>query len=269
VETANGVNSPAAPAPRTAADPPLDPEPAPPPPDDPPRRDPFGDPRLALAEEIAGVVARRWPAEVLAVGLHGSLAHGDDRDGRDVDLVVVTYRSGAGPRPAMRRIGGTIVDLGVIAADEYLGHARSLTTRWPLTADRYLHTRPLVDEVGWHGRLRDAHLARLAEASTREFTALAREAWCDAYSVLERAVRCTEWHDADGALLLLGEARTAAAVTEGLLTRTYYRGSADATRRTETAGLDILSLRDRLGRQAAELGKRGRPVDGEVADLLG
>ena len=181
---------------------------------------------------------------------------------------MVTYKPGAGPAPTLRRIGGTIVDMGVISADAYLAHARSLTTRWPLAADQYLHTSVLFDESSWHQRLRDVHLARLAEAGNREFTALAREAWCDAYSLLERAVRCTEWYDSDGALLLLGEARTATAVTEGLLTRTYFRSTADATRRTDLAGLDITEVRRRLERQADELGKRGRPVDGAVNDLF-
>jgi hypothetical protein len=223
---------------------------------------------LRIAEEIADQVCRRWPAEIMAVGAHGALAHGDDRGGTDVDIVVITYRPGQGPTPTSRRIDGIIVDLGVISADEYLIHARTLSTRWPLAADQYLHTKKLFDESGFHDRLRDTHLARLAEASGREFTALARESWCTATSLHERAVKSTEWYDTDGALLLLGEARTAAAVTEGLLTRTYFRNSADATRQTELAGADMVEVRDRLRRQGEELAKRGRPIDGEVSDLF-
>jgi hypothetical protein len=223
---------------------------------------------LRIAEEIADQVSRRWPAEIMAVGAYGALAHGDDRGGNDVDIVVVTYRPGQGPTPTSRRIDGLIVDLGVISADEYLSHARTLSTRWPLAADQYLHTRPLFDEAHWHERLRDTHLARLAEASGREFTALARESWCSALSLHVRAIKCTEWYDTDGALLLLGEARTAVAITEGLLTRTYFRNSADATRQTDLSGADMVEVRERLARQATELAKRGRPVDGEVSDLF-
>ena len=57
--------------------------------------------------------------------MHGSLAHGDDADTSDVDLVVVTYRPDAGPRPVTRRVDGMLVDLGVVGAEEYLRHARS------------------------------------------------------------------------------------------------------------------------------------------------
>jgi len=223
---------------------------------------------LRIAEEITDQVCRRWPAEIMAVGAHGALAHRDDRGGTDVDIVVVTYRPGQGPTPTSRKIHGLIVDLGVISADEYLLHARTLSTRWPLAADQYLHTKALYDESRWHERLRDTHLTRLAEASGREFTALAREAWCTATSLHEQAVKSTEWYDTDGALLLLGEARTAAAVTHGLLTRTYYRNSADAGRQTDLSGTDMVELRERLKEQAAELAKRGRPVDGEISDLF-
>lgn len=229
--------------------------------------DPYGDPRGRLAAELARRVQRRWRAEVLAIGVHGSLAHDDERDGTDIDVIVVTYRSGTGPRPTLRRVDGHIVDLGVMAQHDLLAQAKTLTTRWPLVADRYLHTRPLVDETGWHSALRDTHLGRLAEATPREFTTLAREAWCDAWSLLARAIQSGQWHDEDGALLLLAEARIGAAITEGLLTRTYFRSTADASHRAGVAGLDLVELRDRLNQQAAELAKRGRPVDGTFDDL--
>lgn len=223
---------------------------------------------LMIAEEITDQVCRRWPAEVMAVGAHGALAHGDDRAGTDVDIVVITYRAGQGPTPTSRRVDGKIVELNVISAEEYLSHARTLTTRWPLAADQYLNTKALYDDGRFHDRLRDTHLTRLAEASGREFTALAREAWCTAYSLHARAVKSSEWYDTDGALLLLGEARTAASVTEGLLTRTYFRTSAEATRQTGLAGADMGEIREWLARQALELAKRGRPVDGEVSELF-
>lgn len=225
--------------------------------------------RLQIASAIADQTCRRYPADVLAVGAHGSLAHNDGREGSDIDIVVVTYRSQSGPAPTSREIDGWIVDLGVISADEYTYHARILSTRWPLMADQYLNTRPLVDQVGWHQRLRDTHLARLADASTREFTTLAREAWCSAASLFRRAARCGEWFDTDGALLLLAEARTATAIVEGLLTRTYYRSSADAARRTGIGSLDLAELRKRLEDQAEQLTQRGRSVAGEVSDLFG
>ena len=47
-------------------------------------------PRWVVAEQVADAVRRRYATEVQAIGAHGSLAHGDDTDASDIDLVVVT-----------------------------------------------------------------------------------------------------------------------------------------------------------------------------------
>ncbi|MGH3662558.1 MAG: nucleotidyltransferase domain-containing protein [Micromonosporaceae bacterium] len=219
-----------------------------------------------VAEDVADAVQRKWSADIAAIGVHGALAHGEDTG--SVDLVVITYRDGAGPTPATRQIDGVIVDLGVIGGDKYLRHARTLSTSWPLAADQYLTTKPLFDPDGWHDRLRDTHLARLAEATGREFAALAREAWCHASSLCSKARRLAEWYDTDGAVLVLSEARVATAVVDGLLTRTYFRDSVDAVARSGLAHAHVDELTEKLATQSAELQRRGRPAEGEISDLL-
>lgn len=201
--------------------------------------------------------------------MHGALAHGDDTDESDVDIVAVTRHTRAGPAPGARRIDGVIVDLGVISADEYLRHARTLTTSWPLAADQYITTKPLHDPDSWLPRLRDTHIAHLARTSGQVFASLAREAWCRARSAQTKARRLAEWYDTDAAMLVLGEARLAVAVVDGLLSRTYFRDSADAVKKAGVASAQIQELGERLTGQAEELARRGRPVDGEVKDLLG
>lgn len=225
-------------------------------------------PRWVVAELVADAARRRFPADILAIGVHGSLAHGDDSDTSDVDLVVVTYKQGSGPRPVTRRVDGVLVDLGVVGADEYLRHARTLSTSWPLAADRYVTTKPIYDPEAWLDKLRDVHLGRLAEARTAEFTALAREAWCRGASAHARATRLAAWYETDTALVMLAEARLAAATVIGLLTRTYFRNGADAVRRTGVAGADLTELGTILRDQAKDLTDRGRPVDGTVSDLF-
>jgi hypothetical protein len=225
-------------------------------------------PRWVVAEQVADVARRRFPADILAIGVHGSLAHGDDTEGSDVGLVVITYRPSAGPRPNTRRVDGVIVDLCVINAEEYLQHARTLSTSWPLAADRYVTTKPIYDPQAWLDKLRDTHLSRLAEAGGREFTALAREAWYRAASAHAKATRLAAWYQTDAALLLLGESRLAAAMVAGLLSRTYFRNSADAVVRTGLAGTDMAELGGVLRGQAEDLASRGRSVDGTVSELF-
>ncbi|SCE64049.1 hypothetical protein [Micromonospora mirobrigensis] len=228
------------------------------------------DPRWQVAERVAEAALRRFPADLLAVAVHGPLAHGDDDGGGDgeVGLLLATYRPGAGPAPATRRVDGVLVDLTVAGAEEYLRQARTIGALWPLTADRYVTTRALHDPTGWLRALRDEHLARLARARPAEFSAAARQAWYRGWAAHARAARLAEWYETDQALLMLGEARLAAATVTGLLGRTYYRDPGDAVRRTGLAGADMTEVGAVLGRQAQELAARGRPVDGTVDELL-
>jgi predicted nucleotidyltransferase len=221
-----------------------------------------------LAVRLRDVIQRRWSAEVQAIGVTGSLAHGDATDSSDINLVVVTYRQNAGPKPALRRIDGILVELSVLAADEGLRRARELTAQWPLIADRYLTTRALFDPRGWFGVQRDAHLGRLAEARPAEFSGLARHNWCVASASHARAVRLAEWYETDAALVLIAEARLHAALVAGLLSRTYFRNRADAVKRTGFAGADMQELAAILKSQAEDLTARGRPVDGNLAAIF-
>jgi len=230
--------------------------------------DDLANPRWYLATRLRDVLVRRWSAEIQAIGVHGSLAHGDDVDGSDVNVVVVTYRQSSGPRSALRRVDGTLVDLSVVTAEEGLRRARELTPSWPMEADRYLTTRDLFDPRGWFGTQRDAHLGKLAETRPAEFSGLARRNWCVASSALARAVRLAEWYDTDAAMVLMAEARLHTAMVTGLLSRTYFRNRADAVRRTGLAGADMTELGATLKAQAEDLTARGRPVDGPLAALF-
>lgn len=228
----------------------------------------FTSPRGHLATRLSDVIERRWPAEVRAIGVHGSLAHGDDHDGSDVNLVVLTFRAGAGPRPVLRKVDGILVDLRVSTADECLRRARELTPRWPLDAERFVTTRPLHDPHGLFARHRDAHLARLAETRPLEFSTLARHDWQVASAAHARAVRLAEYYDTDAALVLMADARLHAALVAGLLSRTYFRNPADAVKRTGLAGADVQELSKILEAQAEDLTARGCPVDGSLRDLF-
>ena len=225
-------------------------------------------PRGQLATRLRDVIQRRWSAEVQAIGVHGSLAHGDDTDGSDVNLVVITYRPDGGPRPALRRVDGILVDLTVLTADEGLRRARELTPGWPLLADRYLTTRTLYDPRGCFAGQRDAHLGRLAETRPAEFSGLARRSWEVAAAAHMRAVRLAERHETDTALVLIAEARLHAALVAGLLSRTYFRNRADAVKRTGLAAADIQELSAVLTAQADDLTARGKPVDGPLSDFF-
>jgi hypothetical protein len=225
-------------------------------------------PRGRLAVRLHDVIEHRWSADVRAIGVRGSLAHGDDHDGSDVNLVVVTYRPGGGPKPVLRRVDGIAVSLDVVTGDEALRQARELTPRWPLVADGLLTTHPLLDEHGFFGTLRDTHQGRLAEARPGDFTAPARHDWEVAAAAHARAVRLAEYYETDAALVMIATARVHAALVAGLLGRTYFRNEADAVRKTGFASAGIQDLADVLAAQARDLTARGRPVDGNLSGLF-
>ncbi|MBO3736163.1 nucleotidyltransferase domain-containing protein [Actinoplanes sp. NEAU-H7] len=225
-------------------------------------------PRGSLAIRLRDAVQERWSAEVQAIGLSGSMAHGDDTESSDVNVLVVTYRPRTGPRPALRKVDGIPVDLRVVTAEEGLGQARQLTPRWPLLADGYLTTFPLHDPQNWFADRREAHLSLLAEARPMEFTGLARQDWAVANGAHTRAARLAQWYDTDAALILMAEARLHAALVAGLLTRTHFRNTADAVKRTGVAAADMQELGAILKYQAEELTARGRPVDGRLGALF-
>ena len=214
------------------------------------------------------VIQHSWSADVQAIGVHGSLAHGDDTDASDVNLVVVTYRPGTGPRPTMRRVDGILVDLTVLTGEDGMRQARELTPEWPLDADRFLTVRPLHDPRGWLGARRDAHLAKLAETRPAEFSSLARHNWGMASAAHARAVRLAEWYETDSALVLIAQARLRAALVAGLLSRTSFRNRADAVKRTGLAGAGMRGLGPVLKAQAERPTAPGRPVDGPLSTIL-
>lgn len=225
--------------------------------------------RWAIAEQVGHALRQEWGSRLLAVGVHGALAHGDDDDGASVDIVAVTRKPYANAPSGARRIDGVIVDLSMISEPEYLRHACTLTTSWPLLADRYISTRAVIDPDGWFAELRNTHLAFLAQIDDGAFASLAREAWCRAQSAQIHARRLAERHEHEASMAILGEARLAAALVHGLLTRTYYRNRADAVRRARVATANVYDLGERLIRFAQDLAARGRPVDGDIADLIG
>lgn len=225
-------------------------------------------PRGSLAIRLRDAIQQRWPAEVQAIGLFGSMAHGDDTDSSDVNLAVVTYRAKTGPKPTQRLVGGIPVDLRVTTAEDGLGQARQLTPRWPLQAGAFITTFALHDPRGYFNDRREAHLALLAEARPMEFTGLARHNWSIAHGAHVRAVRLAQWYDTDAALILMAEARLHAALVTGFLTRTHFRNTADAVKRTGMAAADMQELGAILKYQADELTARGRPVDGRLGALF-
>src|ERR671931_2091837 len=185
--------------------------------------------RLGLARELTGrLLARHGEGALVAVGVHGPAARGEDGDGCDLDLAVVTAGAEVAVPDRLLLYRGTVVDLAPIPADAYLEEAGQVGPAWPLAADQYLHQLALHDPGDFFHKLRHVHEAAVEQAGDEAFLAAAGYDLVQLLSWEARA-RGAELHsDLPGAMLAVREAALLAALVVGLATRTAYRDAAHA-----------------------------------------
>jgi len=197
------------------------------------------DERLRLAADLTeGLLARHGPG-IVAVGVHGAVARGEDGEEADLDLAVVT----AGPEVEVAerylRYRDTVVDLSAIGADAYLEEASSIGPAWPLAADQFVNQLAVHDPGGYFHKLRHTHEAAVEEAGAETFAAAAGFDLVQLLSWEARARAAELAGDLLTTAVALKEAAVLAALVVGLHTRTAYRGTAHAlaaTAATDAAG---------------------------------
>ena len=196
------------------------------------------DERLRLAADLTERLLDRHGAAIVAVGVHGSVARGDDGEESDLDLAVVTTGPEAqvADRSLYLRDPGLVVDLGAIAADAYLEEAGHIGPTWPLAADQYVNHLAVHDPGGFFHKLRHVHEAAVEEAGPEVFAAAAG---FDLVQLLswDATARAAELAgDLLTAQAALKEAAVLAALVVGLHTRTAYRSLAHALHTTAATG---------------------------------
>ena len=196
------------------------------------------DERLRLAADLTERLLERHGATIAAVGVHGSVARGDDGEESDLDLAVVT----TGPevevpdRSLYLRPGGLVVDLGAIGADAYLEEAGHIGPAWPLASDQYVNQLAVHDPGGYFHKLQHVHQAAVEEAGPEVFAAAAG---VDLVQLLswDATARAAELAgDLLTTQVAVKEAAVLAALVIGLHTRTAYRGTSHALHATAATG---------------------------------
>jgi kanamycin nucleotidyltransferase len=119
--------------------------------------------RLALAREIADRALARHGAEVLALGVYGSLARGADGSYSDVEMMCV-LRSPGTDHTAEWAHGPWKAEVNFLGYDVALSQAAELEGDWPLTHGAYLNILPLHDPEHFFERVRTAALAQPDDA---------------------------------------------------------------------------------------------------------
>jgi predicted nucleotidyltransferase len=198
------------------------------------------DERVQLAGELTQrLLDRHGPAAIVAVGVHGPVARGDDGEESDLDLAVAT----AGPEVQVPdqhlRHRGTVVDLSAIPADAYLEEAGQIGPAWPLAADQYLTHLAVHDPGGFFHKLKHVHEAAVEEASAETFLAAAGFDLVQLLSWEAKARAAELAGDLLTTQVAVKETAVLAALVVGLQTRTAYRNlthALHATAATQAVG---------------------------------
>jgi hypothetical protein len=196
------------------------------------------DERLRLAADLTERLLDRHGAGIVAVGVHGSVARGDDGEESDLDLAVVTV----GPevevadRYLYLRDPGLVVDLGAIGADAYLEEAGHIGPAWPLAADQYVNHLAVHDPGGYFHKLKHVHEAAVEEAGAEVFAAAAGFDLVQLLSWEAQARAAELAGDLLTTQVAVKEGAVLAALVVGLHTRTAYRNTAHALAATAASG---------------------------------
>jgi hypothetical protein len=188
--------------------------------------------RVELARELTAALLRRHGEAIVAVGAHGAVARSEDGDESGLDLAVVTARPEVEVPDRLLRHRGTVVDLGAIAADDYLEEAGHIGPAWPLAADQYVNQLALHDPGGFFHKLKHVHEAAVEESPPEAFRAAAGYDLVQLVAWEARAREAELAGDLAVASLAVKEAAVLAMLVVGLHTRTAYRDLAHAVRAT-------------------------------------
>lgn len=149
--------------------------------------------RLALAKEIAVELRQREGRNLVAVGVYGSVALGQERRHSDVDLLVVVRKKRRTIRHTLREgILVTILQLTALEAREEATGSRADIND---ALGGWRSIRPLYDPSGLLTRLR----SQARRPSPRRFEAAALRAFLETYEDYGKLLNATEAGDRDEA----------------------------------------------------------------------
>ena len=126
--------------------------------------------RMTLAHEIAKRFREHFAADVLAIGLYGSLARGTDAAYSDIEMYCVV-RGNEIDTPYEWSAGKWKAEVDVQSADVLLAWASELDETWPLTHGSCVDLLPLYDPGNFFSQLKD----RAFDHSEGEFEALIKD----------------------------------------------------------------------------------------------
>ncbi|HXF60350.1 MAG TPA: nucleotidyltransferase domain-containing protein, partial [Caldilineaceae bacterium] len=118
--------------------------------------------RLRVLDRIVADLHRTYGADVMAIGLYGSMSRGGDGPYSDIELFCVVDRPGLdfshewvyGPGKA---------EVNVYSPDLARAAAQAVEERWALEAGAFANCRPLYGDLAFFGELKALALSHAKE----------------------------------------------------------------------------------------------------------
>jgi len=126
--------------------------------------------RRAKAQEIAAYFHQRYGEKVLALGVYGSVARGDDGPYSDIEMHCVLREPGVDESYEWSA-GDWKAEVDVISQELLLQQATQLDVDWPITHGAYTHVWVLYDP--------ESFFTKLAQAANSRSKAVFQSIICD------------------------------------------------------------------------------------------
>jgi predicted nucleotidyltransferase len=201
------------------------------------------DDRLRLAQTIAAQLLVDYGEAIVAIGLHGSMAHGTIDERSDLDFAIVT-RDGADLHGRDIFFGDVYLSLGVVGRDDYVAEAEIVDDAWAIESDQYVNKLVLHDPDGVFDTAREAQERAVDEAADGALGVRARENLLGAMEWLWKAERCLDAASFSAASVCVTGAVVSLAQAVGLLQRIRWRGTHTAVAEAGASGRGIQGFTD-------------------------
>lgn len=101
---------------------------------------------MQIARRVTDFVVHRHP-EVLAVAVHGSTGHGEDREHSDLEMFAITEgKSDTSYYQIVHE--GIVVEVGFVALEDARREVREVPWDWPISVDGWIHVLATHDPQG-------------------------------------------------------------------------------------------------------------------------
>jgi len=124
--------------------------------------------RVQLAKDLSSGFLERYGDAIVATGMRGSVARGEDGENSNLNMVVVTKEPGVASSRSLL-FGPIAVEAFVVDRDAYLVDAATIGPWWPVRADQFTHSTGLHDPDEFYRDLRTTYDTFVEQASPEEF----------------------------------------------------------------------------------------------------